>query len=64
MPLDPSDFKKELKAFIESPVGAFLEAERVISYKKDKLVYFEVYGTSIGKQWDSHANLNPIYLAW
>ena len=32
--------------------------------KDDKLKYFEVYGTSVGKQWDSHANLNPIYLQW
>ena len=49
MPLEPEEFKKELVAFVASPTGAFLEAERVLKVKDGKLKYFEIYANSIGK---------------
>lgn len=64
LPLEPQEFKDELVAFVQSPVGAFLEAERVLKVKDGELMYFEIYATSVGKQWDTYSNLNPIYKQW
>lgn len=35
--------------------------ERVIAVKEGKLKYFQLFATSVGKQWDSYEKLNPIY---
>lgn len=40
IPLEPDEFNKELKNFVDSPVGSQYVAQRMLTLKDGKLKYF------------------------
>lgn len=38
--------------------------ERMLVLKEGKIKFMEIKAVSVGKQWDSYENLNPVYEDW